>query len=689
MGNLLFEIGTEEIPAGYLQSALAQMKKGFAEKLDELKLGAGDIYASGTPRRLVLYVDDLQDRQDDITEELIGPSKKAGFDSEGQPTRAAIGFARSKGVEVGDLEVVDTEKGEYLMLRREVPGKQTRELLPEVLSLLIDKLNFPKSMIWGSNKKPFAMPIQWLMAMYDDAVIPFEYNNLASHGKTRGHRFTANEEYAVPSADMKSFRDHLKKLDVILDFDERRECVVQEVSEGVKQNGGQGQVLIDEGLVDTVTNLVEMPFAVRGAFDEKFLELPPEVLITSMREHQKYFPVVDEEGKLLPAFIAVNNTRVKKREITRKGHQRVLRARLEDALFFYMSDQETSLEKRAAHLEGIIFQAKLGTMKEKSVRIGKLAAILVEKINPGLNDVVKRAAELCKSDLLTDMVGEFPSLQGVMGGAYALKDGESAEVATAIAEHYKPLRAGAALPRSEAARIVGLADRIDTIAGCFGIHQVPTGTTDPFGLRRLTLAVIHLVDDSGWEISLHELFLKALALYGDMVDGSAETVRNIMQFVKTRYENEMVTRGCRQQAVEAVTSVEFDNIIVAGMKIRALEELYDDENFGVLAASYKRIRNIIKKNTTTEVNESLFEEEAEKKLYEAFSRVAEQMAPDLETKAFPDALKKMLALKEMLDDFFDKVMVMADDEKIRQNRLNMLTGIGRLVLQIGDISKMQ
>jgi glycyl-tRNA synthetase beta chain len=450
MRDLLFEIGMEEIPASFLEPALAQLQNRFTEKVKELKVGCGTVTVMGTPRRLTLMAQDVADKQEDITEQLLGPSKSAGFDDNGKATRAAEGFAKSKGAEVADLQVVSTAKGEYLMVVRQQKGVATATLLPELLHGLIIDLSFPKSMRWGNNRHAFARPIQWLLAIFGSEVIRFEHEGIESSNSSAGHRFLAKERFQVESA--ATYEQQLADRFVLVDQAKRRTRVISEIKEAVAQSSelADGHVAIDEALVDTVTNLVEMPYGICGVFEEKFLQLPAEVLITSMREHQKYFPVVNSSGKLLPGFVAVNNTRVNDTAITRKGHQRVLRARLEDALFFFNSDREIRLEDRIADLNGIIFQAKLGTMLEKNDRLIKLVKILADKIDPAIAEEGCRAALLCKADLLSNMVGEFPTLQGIMGGAYALHDGETNGVATAIIEHYMPRRAGAEIPSTDA-----------------------------------------------------------------------------------------------------------------------------------------------------------------------------------------------------------------------------------------------
>jgi glycyl-tRNA synthetase beta chain len=688
MADLLFEIGTEELPAGFILPALEQFQQNFIRKADELQLTFGQVKVAGTARRLALIVHDLVERQPDRLEELMGPSTKAGLDADGAFSKAAQGFARSKGAQASDLRIVKTTKGEYLLLVREVAGVQTSELLPDLLRGLLAEFSFAKSMKWGSNSNTFARPVQWLVALYGAEGINLSLDGIISSQSSRGHRFMAPALIQTQSA--ASYEQQLEAAHVLVDPVRRRQRVLEEIERAVAETPGLSgaHLALDEALVDTVTNLVECPFGVCGAFDERFLELPDEVLITSMREHQKYFPVLDTHGKLLPFFVAVNNTRVTDIALTRTGHERVLRARLEDALFFFGADRQRRLDDRFSDLVGIIFQARLGTMLEKSERLIKLAALLAEKLAPQYIDAARRAARLCKIDLLTNMVGEFPTLQGDMGAAYALGDGENAEVALAIREHYLPKRAGSALPASTLGALIGLADRLDTLVGCFGIGQQPTGTTDPFGLRRLALALLHIVGDRGYSLSLREMVYKALALYGDKVDGSAVTVDAVMAFIQGRFVNDAVASGIDQEAVEAVCSLGFDDVNDCKKKVDALAAMRNDESFAVLAAAFKRIRNIIKDHQGGEVDSAFLVEEAERKLADVYSNIATMVQPLLASKEYGQALAGMLALKEPVDLFFESVMVMVDDEQIRTNRLNLLTAISQLFLQIGDISKM-
>jgi glycyl-tRNA synthetase beta chain len=688
MSELLFEIGTEEIPAGYIKPALSYFEQAAKKHFGKLDLGHGKVRTMGTPRRLTLVVEDLQGRQPNKVVEHKGPSKQAGIDSEGNPTKAAIGFAGSRGMAAEELKVVETPKGEYLVAVEDVKGRATGELLPDVLKDLIIQMPFPKSMRWGQGEITFARPIQWLLALHDGELIEFSIEGISSGRITRGHRFMASQPFSVTGFD--HYLHKLKENRVVVDQDERRELVIAEVKKAVQENGSYegAEPVLDDKLIDTVTNLVEVPWGVCGSFDTKFLELPREVLVTSMREHQKYFPVIDTNGKLLPLFVAVNNTRIDDLELAVSGHQRVLRARLEDALFFFREDKKKKLGDRQHDLEGIVFQNKLGSMFDKAKRIAALSEILAAKITPENMENAGRAAMLAKCDLLTEMVGEFPSLQGVMGREYALLDGENMEVAVAVHEHYKPVRAGDDLPGGLVGATVGIADRADTLAGCFAIGEKPTGTTDPFGLRRLALGMLNIIQGHAIHISLNEIIRNAVSSYEGVVDIPGDTVDQLMEFIRLRFENDVIAAGVRPETVIAATSVGFDDVVDCRTRIGALASISSREQFTVLAGSFKRINNIIKDNSETSVDDRILAEGAEKDLYNILVSVKSKISPLIEKGQYDDALETMLEMKEPVDRFFDDVMVMTEDQAVRQNRLNLLTALGEMVLKVGDISKM-
>lgn len=684
--QLVFEIGSEEIPAGYLIPALNNLKENMACGLKERGLTYSSISGATTPRRLVVCVDGLIDCQPDRVEEILGPPKKAAFDADNKPTKAAEGFAASRGASLKDIQIVSTAKGEYLMIKQEQKGQQTAALLPELLSEMIRSIPFPKSMRWGASRTTFARPIQWILAVYNGKKITFTIDGVGDSGSlTYGHRFMAPDSFEVTSFDQ--YIADLRTRHVLVDTEERKKAVVAEITQAATQAGGR--ILPDEELVGTVANLVESPHAICGSFDQKFLALPKDALITSMREHQKYFAIIDAEGNLMPHFIAVNNTKVKDHTLGAEGHQRVLRARLEDGLFFFREDQNRPLAQRVDDLSGIIFQAKLGTMLEKTDRIQNLAAFLAQKLAPELETHVTRAAFLAKADLLTEMVNEFPSLQGMIGRDYARLGGETDEVALAIQEHYMPVRAGSSLPSSTTGAIVSLADRIDTIAGCFGIGQTPTGTADPFGLRRQALGLIHIIEDKKFSLSLSRLIEKALGLYGDKITEEKTSARiQTLEFIKGRFINNHTANGIAIETVEAVTSVVFDDLVDCNCRIQALLAISDQPSFAILAGSFKRVMNIIKDYAATDINPSLFSAEEEKNLHQALVAVQKEAQPCINRKDYEQAMIAILKMKEPIDIFFDKVMVMTDNTSERENRLNLLTSIASLFLQVGDFSRM-
>ena len=690
MSELLFEIGTEEIPAGYIQPALDALTEGAAKKLTALELAFDTIRTYGTPRRLTLTIDNLQSRQADSRQEHVGPSVKAGFDAEGKLTKAAIGFARSRGFQPEQLQVINTPKGEYLMAAEDVKGQETVTLLPGLLESLIRELVFPKSMRWADYTMTFARPIQWLLALYGGAVLPVNIEGVGCGNSTRGHRFMAPDTFAVNGIDQ--YLSGLAERFVLVDPGQRRAKVIEEVQRAVREVVGTSgaKPVLHEGLLDTVTNLVEYPCGICGSFDQKFLQLPDETLVTSMREHQKYFPVVGADGKLLPFFVAVNNTKVADQVLAVSGHERVLRARLEDGLFFFNEDRKKPLADLCKDLHGIVFQNKLGTMEAKSERITTLSALLAARIAPELKEDVIRAAHLAKADLLTAMVGEFPSLQGIMGRVYALHDHEKPEVAQAIEEHYLPLRAGAELPQSLVGALVGIADRMDTLVGCFAIGEKPTGNKDSFGLRRQAIGLINIIRGLNISLSLSETAMAALKGYAGsgVVDQGPEVIAEVLTFIRLRFENEQIATGLSQELVEAATTVGFDNLADCLARVEALDHIRGQESFRVLAGSFKRIRNIIKDNKETTVNPDLLTESAEQELFSALAGVREKALPLIWDREYRAALQAMLEMKGPVDRFFDEVMVMADNEAVRQNRLNLLTALGELVLHVGDISKM-
>jgi len=682
--DLFLEIGCEEIPAGFIPKALADMELLMKRELENARLEFGEIVTLGTPRRLVLAVKGLAERQPDAELTAMGPAKSVAYDPQGNPTKAAQGFARGQGVEVSALKLVATEKGEYLAAVKSEIGRDSAELLTEMLPRLMNAIPFKKSMRWGDLEVRFARPIHWIVALFDGVVVPFSFGNIDAGSVSRGHRFMANTNFAVTG-----FAQYLEECErhfVIPDPAKRKEIIRREVARVAKLAGGN--VLPDEGLLEQVTFLVEYPSAVAGTFSADFLAVPREVLITSMREHQRYFSLVDDAGKLLPVFITINNTLTEAPSVVVKGNERVLRARLSDARFFFEEDKKVPLEARVESLKSVVYQAKLGTSYEKMERFRELAACLAGKLNPSVVAKVQRAATLCKADLVTGMVGEFPEVQGIMGREYALHGGEEPEVANAIAEHYLPTQAGGELPASDIGAFVSLADKMDTICGCFSVGLIPTGSADPYALRRSALGVINIILEKGYRLGLNDFIAASLELLAAKTSRPREEVqRDVLEFFRVRFVNLLADRF-PADAVDAVVAISFDDLVEACAKITALSEFRKRDDFGPLAVAFKRVCNIVKDGVDTPVSEGLFEDPAEGELYRALHAVSGQVAEAVASGDYLAALSGIATLKGGVDLFFEKVMVMAEDEKVRTNRLALLTGIARLFGQLADFSRL-
>ncbi len=678
------EIGTEEIPTSYIEPALEAMRNLVTNYLDDQRIEHGEAIIAGTPRRLSLAVRDVAEKQEGRTVEIIGPPKSIAFDANGNPTKAAAGFASAQGVDVADLEVKETKKGEYLCVVREEVGQPTIKILQKFLPGMIARIPFPKTMRWMDLHVTFARPIHWIVAIMGSEVIPFTYGNIKSKNMSRGHRFMSPVDIEV-----KSFDEHVEKLKehfVILPIEERKERIKRVIAEAAEEVGGK--ILDDPELLDEVNYLVEYPSAVAGKYDEKYLRLPQEVLITVMREHQRYFAVINDEGELLPYFVTVNNTITRNPDVVRVGNERVIRARLEDARFYFEEDQKVKLEDRVEELKEVVFHSKLGTSWEKMERFSALAEFIAEKVAPDKLEAVKRTAYLCKADLVTGMVGEFPELQGAMGRAYAKLSGEPEEVAEAIYEHYLPTRSGGELPRGVVGAIVSIADKLDTIVGCFGVGIIPTGAADPFALRRQTLGIIRIMLEHEFDLSLDELIEKSISLLRDKISEPEDRIKiGVKDFFKTRFQNLLISEGYESDVVDAALNAKFDNILDDARRIKALSEIKKKPEFTSLVIAFKRVVNITRDHQPGPVNEKLFKEDAEKNLYEAFLETRGKFEKFLAEGNYLDAMEEMVKLKDPVDKFFDGVMVMDPDEKLRENRLNLLSSIGSLFSQVADFLK--
>jgi len=684
MPELLLEIGTEEIPSGFIPRALEDMKALLEREFQSNRLSFNEVKALGTPRRLVLTATGVAPSQERRLLEVIGPAKHIAFDGNGQPTKAAQGFARGQGIAVEELHIVKTERGEYVCARKEEHGEETFNLLPLILPRLISSISFPKSMRWMDLENTFARPIHWIMALFDGKIVPFQIGNISSGNLSRGHRFMARGSFQV-----KNLGDYIRKLKnsfVIINPEERKEYILAEANKAASEVSGQ--LLIDNDLLEIVTHLVEYPVPIRGSFSKEFLSLPREVLISAMREHQRYFSIVDAEGNLLPFFVTISNTKPKNPNVVARGNERVLQARLSDAKFFFLEDQKVPLIQRLQGLKKVVYHSKLGTSYEKVMRLSQLADFLCANISPDLSEIVKRASLLCKGDLITGMVGEFPSLQGIMGRVYARLSGEKEDVAQAIYEHYLPVTAGGELPSSHPGAILSLADKLDTIVGCFGINLIPTGTADPYALRRQTLGIIHLILERRYFLSPPSLLERSMELLSEKIERPPQEIKaDVLEFFRGRLQNLLNSQGLSADVVEAALAVGFDDLVDLQERAKALHDLKKAPDFEPLAIAFKRVVNISKTHIPGEVDIRLFESACESGLLEAYEKFGKKAEEKIIQKDYPSALKELSLLRTPVDEFFNGVLVMAEDEKVKNNRLSLLCKIAKLFFKVGDFSK--
>lgn len=686
MKELLLEIGTEEIPAGFIPQALVDVESLIRKELDANRINFDGVKTLGTPRRLVLVIESISEKQRDEETRRVGPSKQAAFDSEGKLTKAAIGFAKSQSVPVESLKLIQTEKGEYVCAVKQEFGRPTPELLSSVLPKLILSIPFQKSMKWGEVPIRFARPIHWVLALFGGEVVPFEVGNVRSGNLTYGHRFM--HPGSIEVHDFYSYLQKLREGFVIVDPEERK----KRIEEGMDKEAASvsGKILKDEDLLNEVNFLVELPVTLCGTFDREFLSLPGEILIHSMKEHQRYFPVIDEDGRLLPHFVFISNIVPRDQKMVVKGNERVLRARLSDAAFFFHDDLKISLEERVDQLKKVVFQTKLGTSYEKMDRFRQLALFMSERIDSTLREMVERTSLLCKADLVTGMVGEFPKLQGIVGREYARLSGERPEVSEAIYEHYLPGFAGDRLPSSPVGDIVSIADKMDTIVGCFGVGLVPTGTADPFGLRRQALGIIRIILEKQYPLSLAELIEESEKQLKEKIERDISEVKEgVLDFFRVRYQNFLMDKGYPFDVIEAVISISFDSLLDVQHRIDALRTAREWKDFESIVIGFKRAINILKGSPPRkEIDTSLFSESVEKNLYQSLLKAKERIELHLSKRDYESALLEMVQMKRPIDEFFDGVMVMVEDEAIRKNRLALLDAIGQLFLRIADFSKL-
>ncbi len=685
--DLLIEIGTEELPP----KALRRLSSSFAENLrsglDKAGFSCAAVQAFATPRRLALLIPRLPASLPDKRVLKRGPSLSAARDAEGRPTPAAEGFARSVGVPVDELSTLETDKGNWLACEVLQSGQTLAELLPGILGQALAGLPIPRRMRWGDSPVEFVRPVHWLVLLHGGRTLDAEILGLRSADSTRGHRFHHPQALRIGAAseyaELLASRAH-----VIADFDTRRERIRAQLLDCARAEGGEA--VIDEALLEEVTGLVEWPVSFSGGFDPAFLDMPPEVLIATMKDHQKYFHLLDGEGRLLPRFIAVSNIDSRDPDRVRQGNERVIHPRLNDAAFFWDKDRRQRLDGHLDTLKHVVFQQALGSLYQKSERVAALSALIAARIGAD-TELARRAGMLSKCDLMTDMVGEFPELQGVMGRYYALHDGEDAGLARALDEQYLPRFAGDALPSSGLGQCLAIADKIDTLVGIFAIGQAPTGDKDPFALRRAALGLLRIIIETGLELDLEELIQAAIGGYGDRIDGSGLQAR-VFDFLLERLRAYYGEAGYGADLFEAVLArrptrpADFDRRLQAVSRFRRLPEAES------LAAANKRIHNILRKAPRLppgKLSPDLLTEAEEKRLASALEHTTELIRPMLEADDFDAALNQLADLKEPVDAFFDAVMVMAEDEALRDNRLRLLQSLREQFLRVADISRLQ
>ncbi len=687
--TFLFEIGTEELPAGYLTPALDLLVSLLTEKLTASRIAHGRTEVYGTPRRLALIIHEMAVKQSDVAETLTGPPVRVGLDAAGNFTVPAQKFAEKAGVDVTSLKTAATDKGEYLVADRTEKGRRTTLVLKEVLPQVLSAMVFPKNMRWGEQKELFARPVRSLLALFGTSIVGFSWAGINSNRYSSGHPFMNPGRIKIAHPD--NYPESLRHAHVVAGVQDRRLQVADEIT--AASAALAGQVLPDEDLVDMVTNMVEFPVAAAGRFADKFLALPREVLITAMRSHQRYFAVADAENRLLPFFIVVNNNRAADMAQVTRGHERVLRARLEDAMFFYEKDIRTALADRIDSLKRVLFQARLGSVYDKTERLERLAEQLVDLADidaPALRTDLIRAARLCKADLVTQMVIEFPKLQGVMGRIYALAGGENPVVAQAIEEHYQPAFSGAALPASRCGALLAVVDKIDTLCGCFAIGLIPSGASDPYALRRQGIGIIQILLDRNLTVSLNDLVSAAARAYTDLSDTPpAETTGAVVAFLRGRMAQLLIDEGNPRDVVNAVLNASADNIPDVWQRAAALSDFKSRPDFEPLAVAFKRVANIIKKTDTTAigpVDENIFRHLSENRLQNAWRDTAGKVTEALATGRYQQVLTDLAAMRPAVDAFFDDVLVMDEDPALRANRLSLLLNVSGLFSGFADFS---
>ena len=680
--DLLFEIGAEEIPAGFMPNILGQLKQLAETKLNDAHLPFESIATYGTPRRLALIVKGLADTSAEISERHKGPSASIAYDADGNATKAAIGFARGKGLDVADLVVEDG----YIYAETKTAGVPAKDIVTDMLPQLITGLNFPKSMHWGNLDAKFVRPVRWLVALLDEEVIPVEFATVKSGNVTRGHRFLGADEISIKNA--ASYIDTLKENFVMVDQDARRELISKQLHDIAASKNAS--IVWDDDLLEEINYLVEWPTALCGGFEESYLALPDAAIITPMKDHQRYFPLVDQDGKLLPMFLTVRNGSDHSIEVVQAGNERVLRARLDDAKFFFNEDRKKPLIDRQDGLTKIVFQEGLGNLADKTERLLTLGRVFSEEceLHEDARVVLERATELAKTDLTTGMVTEFTELQGVMGKEYALLDGESPEVAEAIFEQYLPRFAGDVLPQTEAGKVLSIIDKIDNIVATFSRGLIPTGSQDPYALRRQTIGILNILLNSEWDISLRPIIVESMNLLNVPADKQDELLGQVEEFITLRLKNIFLDREVPHHVIDLLLSNNELSVADAEGLVKALLANRIDENVELVQA-FTRMYNLVKDVTYTGVDESLLKEEAERALYEMATKASEASIDAWDKNDYDAVVAVPATLVPAINKFFEDVMVMDKDEAIKANRLQLVRLAYSVMAIIGDISALK
>lgn len=686
--DFLFEIGLEEMPARFIRSAMEQLKERTVKWLDESVIQHGTVEAYATPRRLAVFIKDVAEKQEDVHEEVKGPSRKIALDENGNWSKAALGFARSQEVNPEDFTFKEVGGTEYIYVNKSRTGVETSSIIADGLHGIMHAMNFPKNMRWGSYDFKFVRPIRWMVALLGSDVIDLEIAGVKSGNLTRGHRFLGKDTVITePSV----YVEALRKQYVIADVQERKNLIVEQIDALAKEKGWN--IAVKEDLLEEVLFLVETPTVLFGTFEESFLHIPQEVLITSMREHQRYFPVLGTQGELLPFFVTVRNGGGASLDVIARGNEKVLRARLSDARFFYDEDQKLEIKDALSKLESIVFHEELGTVGDKVRRIRRNADKLTAQlgVDTGTAEAVSRTAEICKFDLVTQMVYEFPELQGVMGEDYARKAGEPEGVAKGIFEHYQPRYAGDAVPASIPGYIVSIADKMDTITGCFSIGIIPTGSQDPYGLRRQAAGVVQIILEHQLPVLLSDIFNISLDTHEELRGlkrGRDEIMKDLMDFFGLRVKKTL-SDNLRYDVVDSVIAAGYDDVVSVVARGNALMSAVNEQgDFKTTVESFGRVSNLAAKATGEAVRSDLLQEAEEQRLYEAWKSVSSSYNDLLNQRNAAEALALISGLKDSITAFFDKVMVMAEDEAVRINRLALLSAIDHDLKLFADFGKL-